>query len=157
MSTTPRGFTLIELLVVIAIIGILSSVVLANLSSARAKGNDAKRLTDIHAVVQALELYANDHGAAYPATPVTDSATACGGVTPTCVDDLTTLVTSGYIPTLPSDPTKGNTAYNYRYCASGTSNYIILIWSEVLHPGAWCRPQTPVTSVACGWQVYVPC
>jgi prepilin-type N-terminal cleavage/methylation domain-containing protein len=58
-----RGFTLIELLVVIAIIGILSSVVLASVNIARAKGADTaakSNITNIRA--QAELVYDNNSG-----------------------------------------------------------------------------------------------
>ena len=62
---TNRGFTLIELLVVIAIIGILSSVVLSSLNSARGKARDAKRKSELKQLQTALELYYSDNSA-YP-------------------------------------------------------------------------------------------
>jgi len=99
-----RGFTLIELLVVIAIIGILSSVVLASLNSARQKGRDARRISDVKQIQLALELYYDANGA-YP-TAVSTS----------------TLVTPGYIAALPTDPT-GATAYSYTpYAVTGSAS-----------------------------------
>jgi len=52
-----KGFTLIELLVVIAIIGILSSVVLASLSSARNKGKDAAVKSQLASMKAQAELF----------------------------------------------------------------------------------------------------
>lgn len=56
-KTLNRGFTLIELLVVIAIIGILASVVLASLNSARAKGSDAAIKSSINNARAQAEIY----------------------------------------------------------------------------------------------------
>lgn len=57
-----KGFTLIELLVVVAIIGLLASVVLASLSSARDKGKNAAILQDVREFERLLQLEYNDTG-----------------------------------------------------------------------------------------------
>jgi prepilin-type N-terminal cleavage/methylation domain-containing protein len=54
--TSNRAFTLIELLVVIAIIGILSSVVLASLNSARNKAKDSAIKSDLAQIRTAAEV-----------------------------------------------------------------------------------------------------
>jgi len=91
-----RGFTLIELLVVISIIGILSSVVLASLNSARAKSRDARRVADLSQIRLALELYF-DSARTYPSA-------------------LADLVNAGAIPQVPRDPLLGTGTCRPGYC-----------------------------------------
>jgi prepilin-type N-terminal cleavage/methylation domain-containing protein len=91
---SEKGFTLIELLVVVAIIGILSSVVLSSLNSARAKGRDARRMSDIRQIQNAVELYIEDNGHA-PDVFALDKNDW---------DTLPSFLVPKYISSLPKDP-----------------------------------------------------
>ncbi len=57
-----KGFTLIELIIVIAIIGILASVVLASLNSARDKDEDAAVKSSLNNVRGQAALFYDDNG-----------------------------------------------------------------------------------------------
>lgn len=111
---SSRGFTLIELLVVIAIIALLSSVVLASLSTARAKARDARRISDKDQIVLALSMYYDDKGIYPTTTPANQDG---GGWTradfPAGWTQLETSL-KPYLSRLPADP-KNSSPYLYYY------------------------------------------
>ena len=113
-SKSGAGFTLIELLVVIAIIGVLASIVLASLNTARRKSRDARRITDIKQIRLALELYYDGVGAgAYP--------TAVASCTAAVANGLEALSANNYIPQVPRDPIGANTVNCYAYSTASAA------------------------------------
>ena len=89
-----KGFTLIELLVVIAIIGILSSVVLASLNSARAKGADAATKSSLANMRAQAELYYDTNSGYSIANLTATPAAGCGDTAVNALFEDTTFVTA---------------------------------------------------------------
>ena len=104
-KTGNKGFTLIELLVVIAIIGLLSTIVVASLSTVRKKARDTKRVADLKSLELGLELYF-DTVRAYPAT--------------------LSLLAPVYMPSIPVDPLNtGVQVYTYYLCTVSGRGYML--------------------------------
>lgn len=117
-----KGFTLVELLVVIAIIGLLSTMAVVALNSARAKSRDARRISDVKQIQTALELFYNDYGG-YPSGGGTALATSTGlGTymatvpTPPSPSDCTGIPTPHY-----SYTSAASTTYSLEYCLGGVT------------------------------------
>ncbi|MBU1159826.1 type II secretion system GspH family protein [Patescibacteria group bacterium] len=96
-------------MVVIAIIGILASVVLASLNTARKKSRDARRIADLKQIQLALELYFDAASAGETSYPDTVAAAAA----------------AGFIPTEPKDPATG-ASYAYDNLDASTGGACVI-------------------------------
>ena len=146
MIRQKDGFTLIELLVVIAIIGILSSIVLASLNTARGKGNDAKVKAQLSGLRAAAEIYYDNQ------TPNSYGITAstCTTASSMFVDSVSKMLDYATQANYPTNATLS--------CFSSAGAYAV----SALLPGvggtnSWCVDSTgksipratAVTSTAC--------
>ncbi|MDP3093947.1 MAG: type II secretion system protein [bacterium] len=129
-GSETNGFTLVELLVVIAVIGLLASIVLVSMGSAREKARDARRQADIRQIGTAMELYYSDNSEEYLST--------AGGVDAVTAIPNPCSATLCYLPAVPKDPKNvtpqqytwaANSANKQKYCVyakfeSGTNTYV---------------------------------
>ncbi len=157
VDSMPRrtGFTLIELLVVIAIIGLLSSVILASLNTARSKANDAARISDVKSLETALEMYYNDHGT-YPQTNGSGCPNISGSGCGYPISALSSFLVPEYIPTIPAILLETNNGYGSsdQYVWGPPSSYGLFIYTETANQSAadyygFCR--TGVNANPGGW------
>jgi prepilin-type N-terminal cleavage/methylation domain-containing protein len=138
------GFTLIELLVVIALIGILASVILVSLNSARGKARDAYRVSSIIELQKAVELYYNDYGA-YPVQGSWGgTCSEFGSYGVTGASGYIPNLAPTYIPTLPVDPKPIGTYGCIIYTSNGT-DYALMTHQtyEGTVPPSRVRPLAP--------------
>lgn len=129
-----RGFTLVELLVVISIIGVLATLVLLQLGTARARSRDTKRIADVSQIRTAAEEYFEDNSGSYP-NAISDA-------------NLGKYLSGGKVP---KDPLTG-VAYSYAY-HTGSSGKVdgYHIWAQLEQTAVALGSDADIDSSGTGW------
>lgn len=108
-----RGFTLIEMLVVVSLIGVLTTLVAANLNSARERARDTQRKSDLRNLETSLRLFYQDYQKFPDASSgvIVGCGTGGGSACPSS-DGSWTADSNVYMSKFPGDPLPDQT---YKY------------------------------------------
>lgn len=161
MKKKQMGFTLIELMVVITIIGILASIVLVSLDSARVKARDVRRLADLRQVALGLEFYIDEYRHYPPITGATTPAARwqklkdCLEGKAACTDNTGA---QQFMAIAPQDPlATGTFQYDYSPNASQGSFVLKAILEKIDHTALVVDVdgvQTDFSSIDCNDPAY---
>ena len=143
MKKNTKGFTLIELLVVIAIIGLLATLSVVALNTARVKARDARRQADVHQIQVALEMYNSTNG--YYPSLTADIGTSTYYI---CSDNGVTTTACGAtmllkVPTAPLPYDTGTTGYSYTQASATGTTYTLTYCLST--SGGGCATATPAS------------
>ena len=134
--TKQKGFTLIELLVVIAIIGLLASIVMVSLNSARVKARDAKRAAEVKQLALAIEMYYDTNGSFPPTAGCLNGWCCLGhGTAGRCwagvywgIDATDNAISPTYLSKIPDDPLNNTAKYGDAYMYRVDGDTATLHW-----------------------------
>ncbi len=106
-----QAFTLIELLVAVAIMALLTAIIISNLTQAKGKSRDAKRVSDLAQMQLALELFF-DRCNQYPSTLAITANNNCPS----------NITLGTFISQIPTAPAPGSYQYGVK---SDLSDYVL--------------------------------
>lgn len=113
-----RGFTIVELLIVIVVIAILASISVVAYNGIQQRTNDAKRISDISKMVEALELYKIDNGE-YPDEVLNPGHNTWERSFDSTFLDALQPYGANRLTAPPTSAPHAHRAYNYKYMTAG--------------------------------------
>jgi prepilin-type N-terminal cleavage/methylation domain-containing protein len=122
-----HGFTLIELLIVIAIIGIIAALLIPNFLDALQKSKQKRTEADMRNIGTAMFSWLTDQAGAAAAGAAATGDVDLGNFTTITADNLTTVLVSQYIQSIPPlDGWKHNYAFFLAPAANALSGVNVM-------------------------------